>query len=170
MANFNKVILLGNLTRDPIMKKLPSGTTVAEIGLAVNRKWNDPQTREPRESTCFVDCTAMGRQAEVIEQYCHKGNPLLVEGRLEYRSWEAKDGTKRSKLEVFVEGFQLLGARRDGSGVPSGGVAGREGGAPPPRARTYEEPRTGGGQAVEAGFEGSENQAQSAAPDDDVPF
>lgn len=109
MANFNKVILAGNLTRDPQLSTLPSGTTVVEFGLAINRKWRDQRTNEMREDTCFVDLRAFGRQAETLNQYMSKGSPLLVEGRLRFEQWEAKDGGKRSKLSVVVNTFQFLG-------------------------------------------------------------
>lgn len=120
MANFNKVILMGNLTRDPELRNLPSGTAVVEFGLAVNRTWSD-QSGEKRESTTFVDCKAMGRTAEIIGQYMSKGRPIFIEGRLEFRTWEAKDGSgKRSKLDVMVESFQFIGSqRREDGGAPA---------------------------------------------------
>ena len=117
MANFNKVMLIGNLTRDPQLKYLPSGTPVVELGMAVNRSWTDNQSGEKREATTFVDCKAMGKPAEILNQYMTKGRPLFIEGRLDYRQWEAKDGSgKRSKLEVFIENFQFLGSRDGGAG------------------------------------------------------
>ncbi|MCA9245004.1 MAG: single-stranded DNA-binding protein, partial [Phycisphaerales bacterium] len=97
MANFNKVILMGNLTRDPELKYLPSNTAVVEFGLAVNRTWRD-QNGQQQEDTCFVDCSCFGRAAETLNQYMSKGKPILIEGRLKYDSWTAQDGTKRSKL------------------------------------------------------------------------
>src|SRR5207244_12643299 len=97
MANFNKVILAGNLTRDPQLTYLPNNTPVAEFGLAINRKWKAPDG-QMKEDVCFVDCRAFGRQAETLNQYMKKGRPLLVEGRLRYEQWEGKDGQKRSKL------------------------------------------------------------------------
>ncbi len=109
MANFNKVILAGNLTRDPQLSYLPSNTPVAEFGLAINRKWRG-QNGEMREETCFVDCSCFGKQAETLNQYMTKGRPLLVEGRLQLQQWTAKDGTKRSKHKVIVEQFQFLGS------------------------------------------------------------
>ena len=110
MANFNKVLFLGNLTRDPQLAYLPSETAVVDFGLAVNRKWKG-QDGTKKESTCFVDCRAFGRTAENINKYCKKGNPLFVEGRLTYDSWTTEDGSKRSKHRVTVETFQLLGTR-----------------------------------------------------------
>lgn len=107
MASFNKVILLGNLTRDPQFKTLASGTAVCEFGMAVNRKYT--ADGEKREDVTFVDITAFGKQAETINQYCTKGKQLLVEGRLKFDTWEDKQGGKRSKLSVIVEGFQFVG-------------------------------------------------------------
>ncbi len=120
MANYNKVILVGNLTRDPQMSMLPSQTPVAEIGLAVNRRWRG-QNGEQREETCFIDCRAYGKQAETLGQYMKKGRPILVEGRLQLDSWEGKDGTKRSKHRVIIERFQFLGGGGQGGGQGGGG-------------------------------------------------
>src|SRR6267142_7002565 len=130
MANFNKVILVGNLTRDPQLRYLPSQMAVVDIGLAINHKWRTPQG-EDREEVCFIDCSAFGKQAEVINQYCQKGRPLLVEGRLKYETWDDKQGGgKRSKHKIIIEGFQLLGGRQDGGG---GGAPPAEEGEAPPR-------------------------------------
>ncbi len=109
MANFNKVLLIGNLTRDPQLSYLPSQTPVVEFGLAVNRRWRSNEG-EDRQETCFVDCRAFGRLAENINKYMSKGRPLFVEGRLTFDSWTAQDGTKRSKHRVTVENFQFLGS------------------------------------------------------------
>jgi len=109
MANFNKVFLMGNLTRDPQLSYLPSQTAVVDFGLAVNRRWTG-KDGEKREETCFVDCTAFGRPAETINKYMSKGRPMFVEGRLSFNSWTAQDGTRRSRLKVTVENFQFLGA------------------------------------------------------------
>ena len=108
MSNFNKVLLMGNLTRDPQLTYLPSQTAVVDFGLAVNRKWTSKEG-EMKDETCFVDCRMFGRIAEVINQYCKKGNPLFIEGRLTLNSWTAQDGTKRSKLRVTVENFEFIG-------------------------------------------------------------
>ena len=122
MANYNKVILVGNLTRDPQLSTLPSGTHVCEIGLAINRKWRG-QDGQMSEETCFVDCRAYGKPAETINQYMRKGQPLLVEGRLNFNQWEDKTGQKRSKLRVIVERFQFLGGGRGDQGAASAGPA-----------------------------------------------
>ncbi len=122
MANFNKVILAGNLTRDPQLSYLPSNTPVTKFGLAINRKRKGPNG-EMHEETCFSDCTCFGKQAETLNQYMSKGRPLLVEGRLQLQQWTAKDGTKRSKHEVIVEQFQFLG----GGGGANGSADGKPG-------------------------------------------
>jgi single-strand DNA-binding protein len=128
MANLNRVLLIGNLTRDPQLKYLPSQTPVAEFGMAVNRKFRTANG-EDREEVTFVDITAFGKQAEVINQYCQKGKALFVEGRLKFDSWEDKQtGGKRSKLTVVVENFQFLGGRDQGSGGGGGGFDAEHGG------------------------------------------
>jgi single-strand DNA-binding protein len=133
MASFNKVILLGNLTRDPQLRYLPSQTAVVEFGLAVSRKFK-AQSGEMREETTFVDCSAFGRTAEIINQYCQKGNMLFVEGRLRFEQWEDKQGGgKRSKLSVMIENVQLM-PRRDGGGGGGGGGGGYDADAPPQRS------------------------------------
>lgn len=115
MASYNKVILMGNLTRDPQLKYLPSKTPVCEFGLATNRKWKD-QSGQDKEEVCFVDCVVFGKSAETIQKYTAKGKALLVDGRLSFDQWEAQDGTKRSKHRVTVESFQFVG---DKSGSPA---------------------------------------------------
>jgi len=142
MANYNKVILLGNLTRDPQLSYTPNQTAVVDFGLATNRKWTG-QDGTAREETCFVDCRAFGRSAENINKYCQKGRPLLVEGRLTFDSWQAQDGSRRSKLRVTVERFQFIG---------SGGGTGY-----------------GGGASTSEGGEDTDSQVP-AATDDDIPF
>ena len=129
MPSVNKVILIGNLTRDPQSRQLPTQSMVTEFGLATSRKFKGADG-EDREAVCFVDCAAFGRQAEVIAKYCKKGKSLYVEGRLRYDTWEDKNGGgKRSKLSVVVENFQFLGSREDHAGAPgdaSGSWHGRE--------------------------------------------
>ena len=110
MANFNKVLLMGNLTRDPQLSYTPNQTAVVDFGLATNRKWTG-QDGSQRQETCFVDCRAFGRQAENINKYLTKGRLVFVEGRLTYDAWTAQDGTKRSKHRVTVENFQFLGSQ-----------------------------------------------------------
>src|SRR5882724_1406753 len=116
MANFNKVILVGNLTRDPELRYTPKGTAIARIGVAINRTWKN-DAGETKEEVTFVDIDSFGRQAETIAQYLKKGSPLLMEGRLRLDQWDDKQtGQKRSRLGVVLEGFQFLGGNRtDGS-------------------------------------------------------
>ena len=123
MASFNKVILIGNLTRDPELKYTPKGTAVAKIALAVNRSWRT-ETGETREEVTYVDVDAFGRQAETIGQYLKKGRPLMIEGRLKLDQWDDKTtGQKRSRLGVVLENFQFLdsGNRAAGGGAEAGG-------------------------------------------------
>lgn len=114
MASYNKVILMGNLTRDPELKYLPSGMAVANLGLAVNRVWTDRESGEKREEVSFVDLEAWGRTAETMNEYLQKGSPALVEGRLRQQRWETDDGQNRSRLVVVVERFEFVGGRQDG--------------------------------------------------------
>jgi single-strand DNA-binding protein len=114
MANFNKVILAGNLTRDPELKYTPKGTAVANFGLAINRKWKS-ETGEMKEEVTFVDIEAFGRQAEVVSQYMKKGRPLLMEGRLRLDQWEDKNThQKQSRLRVVLESFSFIDSGRAG--------------------------------------------------------
>lgn len=144
MASLNKVMLIGNLTRDPQLSFLPSQTPVVEFGLATSRKFKK-QDGSQGEETCFVDCQMFGKRAEVINQYLKKGDPIFVEGRLKFDSWQAQDGSKRSKLRVFVENFEFLG--KGGGGRQNSGQA--SDGPPPP---TDDDVPYGGGM------------------DDDIPF
>lgn len=158
MGNFNKVILLGNLTRDPELRYTPKGLAIVKLGLAINRTWKDDSGASKEEVT-FVDVDAFGRQAEVLAQYLRKGRPLFMEGRLRLDTWDDKQtGQKRSKLGVVLESFQFVdsGAARPGE----------EGGAAPVRPRSAAPSTAAAPNAAPA----------SAAPDgppleeDDVPF
>ncbi len=122
MASYNKVLLLGNLTRDPQLSYTPNQTAVVDFGLATNRKWSG-QDGSQREETCFVDCRVFGRQAETINKYLKKGNPVFIEGRLTFDSWTAQDGTKRSRHRVTVESFQFI----SGTGGQGGDNQGQQG-------------------------------------------
>jgi single-strand DNA-binding protein len=114
MAGFNKIILMGNLTRDPEIRYAPSGTPVANFGLAVNRKYR--QGEEMKEEVCFVDIVVFGKQAETCGQYLSKGNGALVEGRLQMRKFETKDGQKVTKHEVVAENIRFLSKRPEQGG------------------------------------------------------
>lgn len=124
MASFNKVILMGNLTRDPEMRYTASGSPVASFGLAVNRRYR--QGDEQREEVCFVDISTFGRQAELAGEYLSKGRMVLIEGRLQYRTWEDQNGQRRNKLDVVAERVNFMpratqdgGASRSGSAPPA---------------------------------------------------
>jgi single-strand DNA-binding protein len=153
MASFNKVILVGNLTRDPELRYTPNGKAIAKIGLAVNRAWTT-ESGEKKEEVTFVDIDVFGRTAENVGQYMRKGSPILIEGRLRLDQWDDKQtGQKRSKLGVVAEIVQFLGGPRAGD---SGGGA-----SAPDRARAAEPPLAGSAPA-------SEPEAPPA--EDDVPF
>jgi single-strand DNA-binding protein len=137
MPSYNKVQLMGNLTRDPDLKYTQSGTAVVNVGIAVNRKWKS-QSGEQKEEVCFVDLTAWGRTAEVMAQYLQKGSPLFVDGRLQLDQWES-EGQKRSKLKVVIENMQFIGGKSDGGG------GGRQGGGRDDRSEFFQEEDRGGG-------------------------
>lgn len=119
MASYNKVLLIGNVTRDPEVKYTPKGTAVAELGLAVNRTWFDKGSNSKKEETTFVDVSLFGRQAEVAGEYLSKGRPVMIEGRLHLDTWDDKtSGQKRSKLKVICENLQMLGSGGKGQGKP----------------------------------------------------
>lgn len=166
MASFNKVILMGNLTRDPEVRYTPSGTAVSEVGLAVNRTWFDKQSNQKREEVTFVDVTLWGRQAEVAGEYLGKGRGVLIEGRLQLDQWDDKEtGQKRSKLRVVGENMTMLPGRGDGGQRGGGGQNFNAGGGAPagnsgPASNT---PATSAGGGFESG-------GGSAPPNDDVPF
>lgn len=164
MASFNKVILVGNLTRDPELRYLPSGMAVADIGLAVNDKRKNQQG-EWVEETTFVDVTLWARQAEVAGEYLTKGAPVLIEGRLKLDTWESKEGEKRSKLKVVGENMRMLGSKGGGGGGSGGsargGARGGAGGSAGQDEGDYSGPSdgyTGGG------------RGQAQPPGDDIPF
>ncbi|KAF0093612.1 MAG: single-strand DNA-binding protein [Puniceicoccaceae bacterium 5H] len=120
MANLNKVLLMGNLTRDPEKRVTPNGLTIVKLGMAINRNFKT-QDGQQREETTFVDIDAFGRQAEVIAQYCSKGRGLFVEGRLKLDQWQDQQGNNRNKLTVVLENFQFVGGRGDDAPSSSGG-------------------------------------------------
>src|SRR5262245_56023126 len=125
-ASFNRVILAGNLTRDPQLSYTASNTPVCKFGMATNRRWRDREGNQ-KDEVCYVDLTSFGKQAEVINQYMAKGRSILVEGRLNYQQWTDKEGKNRSKLEVIVENFTFLGDRQGGAGADGSGGAQRGG-------------------------------------------
>ncbi len=119
MASFNKVLLMGNLTRDPELRFTSSGSALAKFGLAVNRKYKAGE--EWKEEVCFVDITVWGKQAENCAEYLSKGRPVFIDGRLQFSTWETDDGQKRNKLEVVANSVQFLG-QAGGGGGKSGGM------------------------------------------------
>ncbi len=129
MASLNKVLLMGNMTRDPQLSYLPSQTAVVEFGLAISRKFKK-QDGTWAEDTCFVDCQMFGKRAETVQKFFKKGEPIFVEGRLKFDSWQAQDGTKKSKLRVFVENFEFVGSRGGQKAAP-GAAQNTEDGPPP---------------------------------------
>ena len=157
MASYNRVILMGNLTRDPELKFLPSGSSVANFGIAMSERYTDRQSGEQKENVCFVDVEAWGRQAEVVNEYLTKGSPIFIEGSLKFDSWEAEDGTKRNKLRVRAFRIQLIGGRRDGDEM-GGDYAEAQPAAAPTGPDSYQE-----APAPEA-------PSTSSATEDDIPF
>ena len=176
MASFNRVILVGNLTRDPELRYTPGGTAVTDIGLAVNDRRKNAQG-EWVEETTFVDVTLWGRTAEIASEYLGKGAPALIEGRLKLDTWES-DGQKRSKLKVIGEKLQLLSARGGGQGGGGGGGGGYEGGgqrgggraggqgAGAQRGRGGQQ--GGGGGNGGGGYDSGESYGEPT--EDDIPF
>jgi single-strand DNA-binding protein len=136
MASFNKVVLVGNLTRDPELRYTPKGTAIAKIGLAVNRVWTN-EAGEKKEEVTFVDVDVFGRTAENVGQYMRKGRPILIEGRLKLDQWDDKQtGQKKSKLGVVAETVQFLGSPGEGGG--SGGSGAPRAAKPPANAAPTE--------------------------------
>jgi single-strand DNA-binding protein len=115
MASYNKVLLMGNITRDIELKSIAGGQSVAKIGLAVNRRFTT-QSGERREEVTFVDCEAWGKTAENIAKFFSKGRPIFIEGRLKLDQWEDKEGKKQSKIKVVVEGFEFVDSKGGGGG------------------------------------------------------
>jgi single-strand DNA-binding protein len=145
MASFNRVILMGNLTRDPEVKYLPNGSAVGQVGLAVNRTWFDKATQQKKEEVTFVDVTLWGRDAEVAGEYLSKGKPVLIEGRLTFEQWDdKKTGEKRSKLKVTGERLTLLGGKG--------------------------EPKSESSAATDSGSDWTKSAETSYGAEEDVPF
>jgi len=164
MRGFNRVILAGNLTRDPELRYLPKGTATARLGLAINRQWRD-ESGQTKEEVTFVDVDAWGKQAETICQYLKKGQPILIEGRLKLDSWDDKQtNQKRYQLRVVLEGFQFLGT---GGGGGDGG-----GGFAPSAPDASRQQRPAARPAASSGAAAPPPPSDDMPPDaeDDVPF
>jgi single-strand DNA-binding protein len=171
MANLNKVLLIGRLTRDPESRATKGGTTVVSFGLAVNRTYTRGESNERVEETCFLDCEAWGRQGETIARYMKKGRQIFLEGRLKLDSWE-KDGQKHNKIRVVVENFQFIDSQSgsDQKGGGGGGAEG-EGGSGGARRGRDEGARPAAHSApVPATTPGETPQDDYPAQDDDIPF
>jgi len=172
MASLNKVMLIGNCTRDPEIRYTPKGTALVDLGLAVNRRYT-AENGEKREETTFVDVTLWGRTAEIANEYLRKGRPVYIEGRLQLDSWDDKTtGQKRSKLKIVGEEMQLLGGRESGGGSGGGAPSGEYDEAPrssrPPQSRSPQQQRPPSGRPASA-------PKPPADPDldveeDDIPF
>jgi single-strand DNA-binding protein len=160
MANFNKVVLVGNLTRDPELRYTPKGTAIAKLGLAVNRVWTN-EAGEKKEEVTFVDVDVFGRTAENVGQYMRKGRPILIEGRLKLDQWDDKQtGQKKSRLGVVAENVQFLGS------ASGGGEGGGSASAPPaPRA-----PRPSAASAAPNSPPSEPVEGDGPPESDDVPF
>jgi single-strand DNA-binding protein len=177
MASFNRVILMGNVTRDPELRYIPSGKGVCELGLAVNNRYKG-QDGNFVEETTFVDVTLWGRTAEIATEYLSKGSPVLIEGRLKLDSWE-KDGKKNYKLRVVGETMQLLGQRGQGGGGQGGGGGGerserqeRPASRGPAPARGKPAPAKSNAPPSDdyySDYEGGDDGGQGG-PQDDIPF
>ena len=159
MGNFNKVLLMGNLTRDPELRYTPSGSPVCEFGIATNRSY---QTRdgEKRDETCFVDVTMWGRRGAVISEYFKKGDQIFIEGRLQYDTWETAEG-RRSKLKVVAENFEFVGSTGGGRQGRQGGSS--SGGKGPPKGGGRSQPK-------EAPQDDKGEQEGYDVSDDEIPF
>lgn len=188
MSNFNKVILMGNLTKDPELRYTPQGIPVSELGLAVNREYK-LQSGEKRKETLFIDVTVWRKQAELCCQYLRKGSPIFIEGRLTLDSWETQEGQKRTKIRVVADNFQFVGGGRGSSspvpaeGAEAGGngepgVEGQEAAPPGDYGSSYRRGGTAGGDTTR-GVAGGRGRPQAtegsteefAEPkEEDVPF
>lgn len=161
MASVNKVILIGNLTRDPELRYTPKGSAVCEVGLAVNRKYK-LESGESREEVTYLDVTFWGKQGETVSKWMKKGRPLYIEGRLQMDTWEDKtSGQKRSKIRIIAEEFQFLGGDRTGGGPEEGG------------GQRYDNDRSGPSSASQAPRPAPSNMSDDGGPnldEDDIPF
>ncbi len=192
MANLNKVMIIGNLTADPEVRTTPSGTSLTELRLAVNRTIGGQNGSERREETTFLDVTCWGRIGEIAAQYLAKGRPVFIEGRLQMDTWEDKQtGQKRSRIRIIAENMQLLGGRGDNGGGGGGNYQSRNnnGGGYQQQQGGYQQQQGGGYQQqnnaprnnFSGGYQGGQSNGgfqQGSAPapsmpapdDDDIPF
>ncbi len=170
MASHNRVILMGNLTRDPEIRYLQSGMAVSDIGVAVNDKRKNA-SGEWIEEVTFVDVTLWGRTAEVAGEYLSKGSPIFIEGRLKLDSWETQDGQKRSKLKVVAERMQLIGGRGQGGSDGGGrGQGGSDGGGQRPAARQDSQYSQAAPPDDFGDAPSSDQSSSEKSPGDEIPF
>ena len=158
MANINRVVLVGNLTRDPELRHTPGGTAVCKLRLAVNTRQKDAQTGEWGDKPNYFDVTVWGNQGESCAQFLSKGRPVAVDGRLDWREWEAQDGSKRQAIEIIADSVQFLGGREDGGGNGNGFQA---------RSDVPVDQQDFAPAAATAGSGGAGGQSTG---DDDIPF
>jgi single-strand DNA-binding protein len=158
MASFNKVILVGNLTRDPELRTTPNGTSICRFGLAVSRQFRNADGSS-REEVLFVDVDSFGKQADAIARYMAKGRPLLIEGRLRLDQWESQSGEKRSRIMVVAESFQFLGSPNRQEGESAEGDFSGTGGRPQRQS-----------QRNDGGRNGRPRAEENAGDDEDIPF
>jgi single-strand DNA-binding protein len=165
MASFNRVILMGNLTRDPEVRYLPNNTAVVDLGLAVNDRYQDKQSGEWVDRPNFIDCTAFGRSAESIGKFFSKGRPILVEGKLRFEQWEDRQsGQKRSKLKVVIDQWNFCDSRSGNEGGGGGGGYGSGGGNGDSGSRQ------GGGRSAPPAQNYDDGPTHQAVEEDDIPF
>lgn len=171
MAYLNKVLLIGNLTRDPELSKTQSGQSICKAGLAINRRFQG-NNGESREEVTFVDVTIWGVRGENFARFFKKGRSVFIEGRLNFRSWEDQQGQKRSKLDVVADNWEFVDSRNDGPGGGSGG--GGEGGYRAPRAASNAPSRAPQRQFEDAppspSYDDFPSESEFAPPDENVPF
>lgn len=175
MPNLNRVMLMGNLTRDPELRYTPNNTAVANIGLAINRRWRD-QSGQQQEETTFVDCEAWGKTAETLNQYLKKGRPLFIEGRLRLDQWQDKEGQNRSRLKVVIDNFQFIDSRQ-GTGAGGDEEYSHSTGGPPSEGGggSYSRPPAGRGgspqnRSAPARQTAPPPDTHEPLPEDDIPF
>ncbi len=164
MASFNKVMLIGNLTRDPEVRHTPKGTAVGDLSMAINMSYRT-QDGTDKEEVCYVDIVVWGRQAETCKDYLSKGRQIFVEGRLQLDQWETQQGEKRSRLRVRADRVQFLG------GGGGGGSAGSSGGGSRSSSRDQSDADSGPRQETSRDYQrGQEDYADDPLPEDDIPF
>ncbi|MEM1356383.1 MAG: single-stranded DNA-binding protein [Planctomycetota bacterium] len=173
MPSYNKVILMGNFTRDPELRYLPNNTPVSDFGLAINDRFLNKNTNQWEDRANFVDCTAFGRTAENITKFFAKGRPIFIEGKLRFEQWEDRQsGQKRSKLKVVIDSWQFVDSKNEAGGNGGGGGGGYQDGGRNFRSKGYGNEGGGGNQgaANQAGGGWDDGGGHEAVDEDDIPF